>query len=57
MDEREMFDRYEKVRLSGKINMFDRSRGCALSGLIQDEYTWVIKNYSELAKKYKKKGD
>jgi hypothetical protein len=39
---------YEKVRQSGRINMWDAANGCRLSGLTRDEYIFVLKNYSEL---------
>ena len=41
--------RYEEVRSEGRFNMFD-SRARELTGLDQDEYTFVMKNFSELEK-------
>ena len=49
---KEDFDAYEAVRLSGRFNMFD-PRARELSGLDRVTYLGVIKNYTELAKKWK----
>lgn len=38
---------YEEVRLSGEYNMFD-TRAREITGLTRSEYSFVIKNYSEL---------
>lgn len=47
-----MFDAYEKVRVSGKYNMFDE-RAIKESGLTKKDYLYVMGHYSELASKYK----
>lgn len=55
MTKKEMFERYEKVRISGEYNMImDAGLAMMAAGLTQTEYIYVIKNYKELAKKYKK---
>ena len=55
MTKKEMFERYEKVRKSGEYNMvMDAGLAMMAAGLTQTEYIYVIKNYNELAKKYKK---
>lgn len=47
-----MFDAYEKVRVSGKYNMFD-PRALEASGLSKKDYVYVMENYTELSQKYK----
>lgn len=42
---------YEEVRRVGKYNMLD-SRARELTGLSQDEYFFVLDNYSELKAAY-----
>lgn len=55
MTKKEMFERYEKVRISGEYNMImDAGLAMMAAGLTQTEYIYVINNYGELAKKYKK---
>jgi hypothetical protein len=55
MTKKEMFERYEKVRKSGEYNMvMDAGLAMMAAGLTQTEYIYVIENYNELAKKYKK---
>lgn len=39
---------FERVRLSGEINMFDVNNGTILSGLTPEDYRFAMKNYSEL---------
>ena len=41
------FKKYVRVQMGGRYNMFD-PRARAATGLSQDEYTFIIKNYSEL---------
>lgn len=41
------FKAYEKIRSSGRYNMFDR-RAIIASGLSQNEYLFVMENYLEL---------
>ena len=42
---------YEKVRLSGEFNMFDR-RAAEAAGLTKEEHLFVISHYSELREQY-----
>ena len=53
MNERKIFLAYEKVRKSGKYNMYD-PRARQLTGLDPEEYVFAMRNYSALAQKYKK---
>jgi hypothetical protein len=50
----EQFKRYEKVRVSGKTNMFDVKIVEMLSGLSKDVIFSIMNNYSELKEKYGK---
>lgn len=49
----EMFLDYEEVRMSGNYNMFD-SRARIESGLTEEQYLYVMKNYKRLADLYKR---
>lgn len=49
----EMFLDYEEVRMSGNYNMFD-SRARIESGLTEEQYLYVMKNYIRLANLYKR---
>ena len=49
----EMFRAYEEVRMSGDYNMFD-SRAQINTGLTEDQYLYVTKNYKRLANLYKR---
>ena len=49
----EMFLDYEEVRMSGDYNMFD-SRARIETGLTEDQYVYVMKNYARLANLYKR---
>ena len=49
----EMFLDYEEVRMSGNYNMFD-SRARIESGLTEEQYLYVMKNYKRLANLYKR---
>jgi len=49
---KEDFMNYEEVRESGTTNMFNVRMVCMLSGLEKEEVKEIIKNYSELKKKY-----
>jgi hypothetical protein len=44
----ENWKKYEAVRQSGVINMFDARMGCELSGLTRDEYVFCMSNYAAL---------
>ena len=41
------FQDYEEVRAEGRFNMFDKNARIS-TGLTEEEYRFVIKNYSEL---------
>ncbi|KKK57559.1 hypothetical protein LCGC14_3053260 [marine sediment metagenome] len=45
---KEEFERYEKVRVSGRTNMFMVSNVEALSGLSKEKVLFIMKNYSKL---------
>ena len=49
----EMFRAYEEVRMSGDYNMFD-SIARIESGLTEEQYLYVMKNYKRLANLYKR---
>ena len=49
---KESFNKFEKLRTSGDINMMDVKNGCLLSGLSREEYFEILKNYSELKEKH-----
>ena len=49
---KEEFEAYEKVRASGKTNMFNVSFVCSLSGLERGKVFTIMKNYSELKNKF-----
>lgn len=50
---KELFDKYERVRRSGRFNMImDAAEAAYYAGLSIDDYCWVLNNYSELKKKY-----
>ena len=50
---KDQFDAYERVRQSGVTNMFAVNTVSALSGLTPDTVVAVMKQYGELADKYK----
>lgn len=44
---------YEEARQSGEFNMImDAHRVMSIYGISKDDYWYIIKNYTELAKKY-----
>ena len=49
---KEDVEAYEKVRRSGKTNMFDVRTVSALSGLNRITVVGIMNNYSELMEKY-----
>ena len=49
----EMFLDYEEVRMSGDYNMSD-SRARIETGLTEDQYLYVMENYTRLANLYKR---
>lgn len=49
----EMFRAYEDVRMSGDYDMLD-SRARINTGLTEDQYLYVMKNYKRLADLYKR---
>ena len=48
---REEFERYEKVRRSGKVNMFDRSVEWRAQ-IDREAHIGIIKHYTELMAKW-----
>lgn len=53
-DELAQYDAFEEVRLQGDYNMASGEARRA-TGLSRDEYTFVIKNFSELQKQFNAK--
>lgn len=54
MTKKEMFERYEKVRKSGKYNMvMNAVEAMKAAGLKQDEYLTILRHYTEFAKEFK----
>lgn len=52
------FEDYERIRQSGRTNMFDVNTVVALSvNLTKEKCYLIMKRYSELAKIHKPKGD
>ena len=49
---KKQFNRYEGIRLSGAINMFDVRNVTALSGLNQEQIMVIMENYNQLKEKY-----
>ena len=50
---KKLVQKYEKIRRSGKYNMFtDGFQVIAELGCTVDEYVYILKNYSELMKHY-----
>lgn len=54
MDEKRIYEAYERVRKSGVTNMFDIRTVSQLSGLNKEEIIYAMNNYTELRKKYEK---
>ena len=50
---REVFQRYEKLRKSGKINMFEVKNVCLLADISREEAFTIMKNYSYLREKWR----
>lgn len=50
---KEQFLCYRKLQYSGVINMYDITNGCKLSGLPQDVYKDIIRNYKKYLELYK----
>ena len=52
---KEQFQAYEKVRKSGKTNMFDTGMVAKLSKFIlnREQVMEIIKNYNEIKEQYK----
>jgi len=49
---KEQFDKFEKVRASGRTNMFDLRTVSALSGLHKDVLVEIMKRYDSLKKQF-----
>lgn len=50
--EKEIYKSYEKIRVSGVTNMYNKSLVCKLANISEEEYTYVLSNYNVLNKKY-----
>lgn len=50
-EQKKMYIAYEEVRLSGAVNMFDRF-AIKLIGLTEEQYFWVMNNYTKLKNKF-----
>lgn len=46
------FVAFESLRVKGSINMLDIKQGTKLTGLTENEYTDIIRNYSKYCKKF-----
>lgn len=51
---KEQFLAYERLRVSGRINMLDIVNGSIITGLPENVYEQCIFNYGELSKQYLK---
>lgn len=51
---KEQFLAYERLRVSGRINMLDIVNGCIITGLPEHIYEACIFNYGDLSQKYLK---
>lgn len=49
---KEQFLAYERLRVSGRINMLDIVNGSIITGLPENVYEQCIFNYGELSKQY-----
>lgn len=49
---KEQFLAYERLRVSGRINMLDIVNGSIITGLPENVYDQCIFNYDELSKQY-----
>ena len=52
---KEMFMRYERVRVSGITNMWNVKLVCELTGLTRNECLKIMKNYTGFKNKYLKR--
>ena len=58
ISDKQIFERYEKVRLSGKYNMFiEANNAMDEAGLKPSDYYYAMFNYNLLFKKYGGKKD
>jgi hypothetical protein len=46
------FDAYEALREQGSINMLDVKQGTMLTGLSEEKYVNIIKNYEQYKEQY-----
>ena len=46
------FDAYEALREQGSINMLDVKQGTMLTGLSEEKYVNIVKNYKQLKEQY-----
>ena len=49
---KEAFESYEKCRQVGSFNMLDLRLGIESTGLTQEQYVYIIMNYSGLMEKF-----
>ena len=50
-----MFEKYEKVKISGITNMWNVKLVCELTGLTREEWLKIMKNYAGFKNKYLKR--
>lgn len=48
----EDFKEYEKLRISGVVNMMDATRVMSLTNLSRDQHAEIIENYEEYCQEY-----
>ena len=46
------FDAYEALREQGSVNMLDEMQGTMLTGLSEEKYVNIIKNYKQYKEQY-----
>ena len=49
---KEEFLRFERIRKSGSIDMFDYKIVCKKTNLRKGKYLYIVKNYSKLADEF-----
>ena len=52
--DKDIFKRYEKVRLSGVTNMFNINTVARLAKIDKEDIFYIMDNYDKLSKKYGK---
>ena len=46
------FDAYEALREQGSVNMLDVKQGIMLTGLSEEKYVNIVKNYKQYKEQY-----